>query len=98
MTARYLQQLRVGLQSKAILVLAVVAISVTAAGGWFYFATTRNLVRKTDHSHAVRLCQTLVLAAQEDLANRHGAGLQRLTNEFIRKDKVLSGKTSRKTE
>jgi len=88
MTARYPRQLRVGLQSKAILVLAVVAISVMAVGGWFYFATTRSLVRKTDHSHAARLCQTLVLAAQEDLADGHGAGLQRIVNDFIRKDNV----------
>ena len=83
------RRLRVGLQVKSALVLTLIVITVTIAGGWFYFDTVRTWLRDSDHRHAMRVGQALALGAAEHLAERDFAQLQDLAGNSARLDNVL---------
>ncbi|MCK4601508.1 MAG: hypothetical protein KAU28_03525, partial [Phycisphaerae bacterium] len=84
----YPRQIRVGLQLKAVLVLTFVVICVTAAGGWFYYDTTRAYLRHSDLRHAARIGQAMSLAVQNDLHQKRGLALQKVVSDFMRNDGV----------
>ena len=82
------RQLRVGLRTKAVLILAVVVVGVTTAAAWFYYGTTRTLLQSADRTHAAQISRSLGLAAQQGLGEEDRIALQRLIGDFIRTYKV----------
>ena len=82
------RQLCVGLQMKSALILALIVLSVTAAGGWFYLDATREMLRASDRRHAAHLAKALAMAAQYDLRQVQSHSLQRLASDFLRNDNV----------
>ncbi len=85
---KYSQQLRVGLQFKAILILTAVVVAVTLAGGWFYFDSVRTTLRRSDQRHAGRLGHFLTAAAQYHLRDQQTVALERLVSDSLRNDSV----------
>lgn len=79
---------RVGIQLKSVLILAFVVISIVVAGGWFYFITARNALQAADRRHALRLADTLAMAAARELDNGAGEALHHLAADAIRADTV----------
>ncbi len=79
---------RVGIQLKSVLILAFVVISIVVAGGWFYFITVRDALQATDRRHALRLADTLAMAAARELENGAGEALHHLAADAIRADTV----------
>jgi len=86
--ARILKRLRVGLQLKSAMILALVVFLATACGAWFYFDTARDSLRAEDHRRAFRVGQALGLAAQQDLRARRYERLHRLVRESLRNDNI----------
>ena len=84
----YRRQLRVGMQLKSVLALAVIVIGVAATGGWLYLSTTAAWLSSNDRVQATRLLQSLALAAQHDLRNRQVKSLQQLASDFVTNDGV----------
>jgi len=82
------KQLRVGLQCKAVLILAVVVLAVTLVGGWSYFCSASTTLRRNDQLHARRLGQSLAVAAQYYLRDRQTVALERLAGDFLQNDSV----------
>ena len=79
----YSQHLRVGLQSKAILILVVVVLTVTVAGGWFYLSNARASLRSNDLRHAERLGMSLATATRYHLRDQQTVALERLTADYL---------------
>lgn len=86
---RLARQLRLGLQIKAIVVLAVVVVGVALAGGWFYFATTRDWLHQADEDRARQLARALSVAAEADLRARRYVALDQLVCEQVGQDGVV---------
>src|ERR1035437_5990287 len=83
----YRRQLRVGLQLKSILILALIVIAITASGGWFYFHNVRSVLHDADLHYAQKLAEALEFAAGDDLND--SSRLEKLCGEFIINDRVL---------
>jgi signal transduction histidine kinase len=82
------QRLRVGLQSKSALILALLVLGVTVAGGWFYLDAASQSLRGAERQHAVHLARALGMAGQYDLRQGQSLALQRLADDFLRNDNV----------
>ncbi|HUT61365.1 MAG TPA: hypothetical protein VNA25_26245, partial [Phycisphaerae bacterium] len=80
--------LRFGLQLKSVLILALLVLGVTLAGGWSYFDAARQSLRKSDLHYAGQLAKALGLAAQHDLRQGRDHALQRLVTDFLRNENV----------
>ncbi len=80
--------LRVGLQSKMVLVLAFLVIAVTAAHGWLSYNTTRNFLIEGDLHHAGRLAEAIAAAARHDLRSERSTPLEQLVADYVRSDRV----------
>lgn len=76
--------LRVGMQVKSVLILALIVIAVTSAGGWLYYQSVRTWARQRDRQDARRIARTLGLGAEQELPERRSARLQQLAEDFIR--------------
>ncbi len=70
------------MQSKSVLILALIVIGVTTAGGWLYFQSVRTWARRCDREYAGRIAHALSVIARDDLADRRSARLQRLVEDF----------------
>jgi len=81
-------QIRIGLQTKAICLLALIVIGVTASGAWFYYGTTQMLLQQSDQRHARQICEGLGLAAQDEIDRRNPVGVQELIADFLRSYRV----------
>jgi len=86
--AQVRRNLRFGLQLKSVLILTLVVLGVTAAGGWCYFDAARESLRKSDRQHAAHLAKALGMAAQYDLRQGDDHALQRLVSDFLRSEGV----------
>jgi signal transduction histidine kinase len=93
-------QLKVGLQTKSILVLSAVVITVAGSGAWFYYESTRNAFQMKDLSYSLNFGESLSLVVSEPLEQGDTERLQSLLNSFIESDSVgfiavldASGKT-----
>ena len=75
--------LRLGLQLRAVAILAAVVVLVTAVGGWSYYANARNSLRQSDNAHAANLAHALAVAAQYHLRDGQAGDLQRLASDFL---------------
>lgn len=76
------RQLRVGLQSKSVLVLTLVVVTVTAVGGWLYFQTTSQVLRARDRDDADKLSYALATSAGVFLRTGQTEQLQSLAENF----------------
>lgn len=86
---RTTRHLRIGLQLKSAVVLTLIVLGVTAAGGWFYFDTARKSLRSSDQRHAARLAKVLGMAGQYDLRRAGRDSLLRdLVDDLLRMDNV----------
>jgi signal transduction histidine kinase len=77
-------RIKIGLQVKSALVLAVVVLSATAAGGWLYYAVTQAVLSRNDRHQAERLVTELCLAAEPDLLEQDRPAVQKLVGELAR--------------
>ncbi|MCY2932024.1 MAG: HAMP domain-containing sensor histidine kinase [Planctomycetota bacterium] len=75
---------RIGLQTKAICLLALIVIGVTGASAWFFHTTVRTLQRNTDQQFVRQICQALGLAAEEAIVRGDKVRTQQLIAEFVR--------------
>ena len=87
--SRFSRFLRVGLQLKSVLILTLVVIGVTSAGGWLYFQSSRNWLHDDDHLRASRLAKAMEMSAQDHLAGERTDGLEHLAADFVRREGVL---------
>lgn len=85
---KYSQHLRVGLQCKASLILILVVLAVTMAGGWFYFNNTSASLRSNDLQHAGRLGMSLEAATRYYLRDGQAVALERLAEDYLRDHSV----------
>ena len=86
---RTTEHFRIGLQLKSAIILTLVVLGVTAAGGWFYYDTTRRSLRSSDQRHAARLAKVLGMAGQYDLRRAGRDSLLRdLVTDLLRMDNV----------
>jgi len=86
---RTTEHFRIGLQLKSAIILTLVVLGVTAAGGWFYYDTTRRSLRSSDRRHAARLAKVLGMAGQYDLRRAGRDSLLRdLVTDLLRMDNV----------
>ncbi|MHC4294467.1 MAG: sensor histidine kinase [Planctomycetota bacterium] len=85
---RFSQQLRVGLQCKAIMILTAVVLAVTVSGGWFYYENARSSLRLSDERHATRLGKSLAVASQYHLRDQQTVALERLAEDFLTNENV----------
>lgn len=76
-------QLRVGLETKSILVLAAVVIGISLSAGWFYYSSFRGWLLERDQQEAMRIGRSIELAARPQLRGRNGDDLRELAQEFI---------------
>ena len=76
------RQLRVGLQPKAILVLAVVVLGAVGSGVWFYLAATRSLLERSDTQYAARTTASLGGLLRSDLEHGQGEAVRTILEEF----------------
>jgi len=80
---------QIGLQLKSAIILTLVVLGVTVAGGWFYFDTARKSLRMADKRHAAHLAKVLGLAGQYDLREGGRDSLLRdLATDLVRMDNV----------
>jgi len=80
---------RIGLQLKSAIILTLVVMGVTAAGGWFYYDTARTSLRSSDWRHAARLAKVLGMAGRHDLQRAGRDSLLRdLASDLLRMDNV----------
>ncbi len=75
---------RIGLQTKAICLLALIVIGVTGASAWFFYTTVQTVQRSTDHRYVRQICQALSLAAEEAIDRGDNICIQRLIADFVR--------------
>lgn len=80
---RVSRQFRIGLQMKSGVILALIVLGGTAAGGWFYLDAARESLRKSDRQYAAQLTTALGMAAQYDLHQGREVPLQRLVTDFL---------------
>jgi signal transduction histidine kinase len=76
-------QFRIGLQLKSGVILALIVLGGTGAGGWFYLDAARESLRKSDRQYAAQLTTALGMAAQYDLHQGREVPLQRLVTDFL---------------
>jgi signal transduction histidine kinase len=87
--ARATEHIRIGLQLKSAVILTLIVLGVTAAGGWFYYDMARRSLRSSDQRHAARLAKVLGMAGQYDLRRAGRDGLLRdLVTDLLRMDNV----------
>ncbi|HUU21352.1 MAG TPA: HAMP domain-containing sensor histidine kinase [Phycisphaerae bacterium] len=84
------RSIKISIQVKSVLILAVVVLLATTAGGWFYYAATRDILRHADHQQAGQLASGLALSAAPALAEDNVVSLHTLVNELLTKPKVQS--------
>ncbi len=85
---RHSQQLRVGLQFKAVLILALLMIAVTVTGEWFYLENARATLRRNDQNHAIRLIESVAASVQYHLKNRQIEAMEALAKDLVTNNSV----------
>lgn len=99
-------QLRVGLQSKSVLMLSFIVVVVMAIGGCLYYHTASSLLRARDRDNARQLSYALEASARAYLRTGQAGQLQELAEDFVWQqgvdhvvlldaDGVMCGKASR---
>ena len=78
------RQSRIGLQTKAICLLAMIVIGVTGASAWFFHTTVSTVQRSTDQRFVRQICEALGLAAQEAIDRGDKVRIQQLIADFVR--------------
>lgn len=78
------QRTRIGLQTKAICLLAAIVIGVTGASAWFFYTTVRTVQYASDRRYVQQTCQALGLAAQEAIDRGDNIRIQQLIADFVR--------------
>ncbi|MFA6134517.1 MAG: HAMP domain-containing sensor histidine kinase [Phycisphaerae bacterium] len=78
------QRVRVSLQAKVTLIVALLIISVAVVGGWFYLEAATSMLRSQDQQHAFRLGQAVGLLCQQDLLEGRQEECRRLIRNFVR--------------
>ena len=63
------RQIRAGLQLKAICILSFLIMTTTIGGGWYYFGTTSDCLRRSDKSKALQLSSSISIAVADQLNN-----------------------------
>lgn len=81
--------LRIGLQLKSVLMLAVIIVGVTATGGWLYFDSVSKSLHDNDFRTAAYSAQALSLAAGQDMRNGRSSALQQLAGACIRNSNII---------
>ena len=79
---------RVGLQVRSVLVLAVVVLGATATGGWLYFVVTQGILREDDRRQADRMAASLSVAAASAIPAASRADIQKLVSELTTQPKI----------
>ncbi len=77
------QKRRIGVQVKAMLILTLVVLSATTAGGWLYYSVTRDLLRHNDYVQADRLAAGLAVASVPGLKSGDREALYHLATNLL---------------
>jgi signal transduction histidine kinase len=77
-------RIQVGLQSKAILIIAFVIVASMVAGGWFYLSTAQWLLKTADQQNARRLAHCLGVLCENELASGNTSNCKKLVKQFVR--------------
>lgn len=86
--ARALFRPWVGMQSKSVLVLAVVVLVITTAGGWSYYAVLHGWVAESRRCHVNVLAESLARSSQNALSDGDVDFLKQLARDFVRTEGV----------
>ncbi len=81
-------RLKIGLQIKSILVLTVVIFAATSIGGWFFYAVSKDILRRKDRSQAEAFVGNLTVSATPGLVARDRESLQRLAMGLLDRPNV----------
>jgi signal transduction histidine kinase len=76
-------KLRVGLQVQVALILTIVVLAATAAGGWLYYAVARDTFQGNDRNQAARLAGELAITAGPALGNHDRDSLQKMSTALL---------------
>ena len=77
------RRLFVGLQSKSVLILALIVVATTVIGGWLYFHTTSQFLRARDRDDAQKLSHALGTSVMVCLRGDDPERLQALAEDFV---------------
>lgn len=81
--------IRVGLQVKAVMILAFLVLGTTWAGGWVYYSYVCKWLKQSEFTQAERLADALSLSSATPLADSNRSALQRLARDFLNNENVL---------
>ncbi len=83
------RNIRIGLQTKAVIILTFMVLGVALAGGWLYLHLVRTWAVQSETVQAERLATGLTLSASGPLALSDREGLSQLARDLLAVDHVL---------
>jgi len=83
------RRLTIGLQFKTVAMLVLLLVIVTGLSGWLYYRVVRDRLVSGDRMDAQRMCQSLALAGQKDIAAGRKGDLRRICDDFVVREGVL---------
>jgi len=78
------RHLRIGLQPKVIIILAVVVVGAVSSGAWFYLTAAESLLDTSDRQYAIRAAQSLGRMAGDNITRDRAVQLRRVVEDFAR--------------